>query len=67
MGDDVVPEQWEAAWAPGQRAHVMPLNDWVPHTAALNCWCRPRCEDDTWVHNSMDRREDYETGRLRFN
>lgn len=62
-----MPEPWEKAQIVGQHPHVMPLNDWVEHLVAPHCWCHPRCEDDVWIHNSMDRREDYEVGRLRFN
>lgn len=62
-----MPEPWQSAWYHGERVHVMPLNDFKPHIIAAHCWCHPRCEDDVWVHNSMDRREDYECGRLRLN
>jgi hypothetical protein len=43
--------------------HVVPLRDWKEHQSSSSCWCRPRqCEDEpsVWVHNSLDRREDYE-------
>jgi hypothetical protein len=49
-----------------QAVHVVPLNDLREHIASLDCWCKPTEEDewpDVLVHNSMDRREEYEAGR----
>lgn len=48
--------------------HTVPYNDLKPHWLDQDgtCWCHPREDDeyaDTWVHNSMDERESYETGR----
>lgn len=46
--------------------HVYPLNDFREHeTDGKPCWCNPRVEEDgeLVVHNSMDRREEYEQGR----
>lgn len=48
--------------------HVVPVDDLREHLCDLACWCKPRTEDggvDTYVvvHNSMDRREEYEEGR----
>ena len=60
---------WESvSTGPGIR-HVVPLGDLKPHELSDECWCLPREDagDAIWVHNSMDRREDYETGRRRLN
>lgn len=46
--------------------HVMPINDLREHVDSRDCWCKPRQDEDEpalWVHNSMDRREEYETTR----
>lgn len=43
--------------------HVIPIWDMRNHTVSEACWCRPqRNEEGTLVHNSMDRREEYERG-----
>jgi len=45
--------------------HVFPLNDRRVH-CANDCWCDPTLlEDGTVVHQSADRREEYENGRSR--
>lgn len=48
---------------PEQR-HVVPLNDLKEHALSVECWCRPKVDDDDniVVHNSMDGRELYERG-----
>ncbi len=43
--------------------HVIPSNDLREHTPFDHCWCKPHEDDGLWVHNSMDRREEYEEGR----
>ena len=45
--------------------HVLPINDLKEHEESATCWCRPYCYDyeGVCVHNSMDRREEYEQGR----
>ena len=44
--------------------HVYPVNDLRTHfLEGFTCWCAPREEDGVIVHNSMDRREEYEQGR----
>ena len=46
--------------------HIYPINDLREHVldGAL-CWCSPTYEEefDLYLHNSMDRREEYEEGR----
>jgi len=44
---------------------VTPIDDYRPHAESRHCWCRPRREEfhEVWLHNSLDRREEYETGR----
>jgi len=40
------------------------MSDRDPLLASSDCWCKPRENDPGhWVHNSMDRREEYEQGR----
>ena len=46
--------------------HVIPTNDLREHENNANCWCNPTEDEDypgVFVHHSMDRREEYETGR----
>ena len=48
--------------------HVIPENDLREHEHSIDCWCAPvRDEEDELlvIHNSMDRRELYETGTLK--
>lgn len=45
--------------------HVYPVNDLKDHHCE-NCWCKPTVDHfspNLLVHNSMDRREEYETGK----
>lgn len=44
----------------------MPVNDLREHVDRPDCWCKPKQDaeyPEVWVHNSMDRREEYEQGR----
>jgi hypothetical protein len=46
--------------------HVLPVDDLRLHAETLHCWCGPRQDDDeprVIIHNSVDRREDHETGK----
>lgn len=46
--------------------HTIPVNDLREHETSRECWCRPKQDEDEpslWIHNSMDRREEYEEGR----
>lgn len=45
---------------------IKPINDLKPHSDGPECWCKPIRDDDMFVHNSMDRREEYETGKRRL-
>lgn len=47
--------------------HVVPLLDLRPHELTEQCWCRPYRDDTVIVHNSLDRREEYERGERRPN
>ncbi len=43
--------------------HVYPKNDLRNHIIdSPHCWCNPIEDDWTIIHNSMDRREEYEQG-----
>lgn len=51
------------------QVHVLPVNDLREHVEEIDCWCRPRQDVDepaVIVHNSMDRREEYEEGKRRL-
>lgn len=44
--------------------HIYPLSDLREHVlTGLTCWCAPYENGGVIVHNSMDRREEYERGR----
>lgn len=46
--------------------HVLPTNDLREHVKSKDCWCKPSADDEepfVWIHNSLDRREEYEQGR----
>lgn len=50
----------------GRDRHVMPVDDWREHIPSAACWCgawRLPDDDRIVVHNALDRRETYETGR----
>lgn len=42
--------------------HVIPLNDLRPHDDVPTCWCVPYLDEDVYVHNALDRREEVEFG-----
>lgn len=52
--------------------HVLPINDLKEHSEDddILCWCKSTVEDhekgQLIIHNSMDGREKYETGKLRY-
>ena len=58
-----------APWAVIYRqdeAHIIPLDDLRNHKVGVDCWCGPTPEadrPDIVAHHSLDRREEYETGR----
>jgi hypothetical protein len=44
--------------------HVYPTEDLRDHVlVGLECWCHPAMDEGVIIHNAMDRREEYETGR----
>lgn len=46
--------------------HVYPVDDLREHVLkGVACWCRPELDEEyeVVIHNSMDRREEYEEGR----
>lgn len=46
--------------------HIYPINDLREHKLeGCDCWCDPSYDEeiDAYIHNSMDRREEYEEGR----
>lgn len=58
------PNGWVADLLDDGTLQVWPLNDLRPHVVdgKGECWCRPRPDGNIMVHNSMDRREEYERG-----
>lgn len=47
--------------------HVLPINDLKEHEESESCWCNPEYDEGVIIHNSMDRREEYETGKRKPN
>ncbi len=53
---------WSVFIEDGEK-HVVPDDDKREHVlASQECWCRPFLDDDIIVHNSLDGREDHESG-----
>ena len=57
-------EVWERGDT-GQR-HVIPQDDLKPHDLINYCWCNPVDDEGIIVHNSMDKREEYERGERKM-
>lgn len=55
---------WLVDAGDGMAPHVRPLLDLRDHLLDVMCWCVPTYDEGVWVHHSMDRREEYENGRL---
>ena len=48
----------------GEDIHVIPMHDLREHRVEESCWCRPQRDPEdpeVLVHNSLDRREMYES------
>ncbi len=58
MTTRIIANGWTAA-----QGEVMPVADLREHVRGEDCWCRPFYDAHVLVHNSMDRREEYERGR----
>ena len=46
-----------------ERLHIVPINDLRPHKTSMDCWCKPKRDEEesnVIIHNSMDKREEYE-------
>lgn len=43
--------------------HVMPINDLLEHQQSRNCLCNPEDDEGVIIHNSLDGRENFETGK----
>lgn len=51
---------WEAHVYDDGAKHVVPVGDLRDHDHMADCWCLPTYDEGTWVHHSLDRREEYE-------
>jgi hypothetical protein len=45
-----------------QLLHVLPIDDYKPHFEE-DCWCNPIEDEGIIIHNSMDKREEYENNK----
>lgn len=58
--------RWMAVEYQSLQYHVIPADDLREHEPSGQCWCNPSEEDEcgatVYVHNSLDGREDYESG-----
>ncbi len=47
--------------------HIIPIGDLKEHEESEDCWCKPEIDDEyvelIYIHNSMDGREEYESGK----
>lgn len=58
---------WECVEYYSGPCDVWPIFDLRGHERGMSCWCHPTLDDgEIVVHNSLDRRELYETGQLRL-
>lgn len=67
MSSNEYPNGWNVTLEPDHVGmfHVFPINDLKEHTC-VDCWCKPEVDNEApglLVHNSMDKREEYEEGR----
>jgi hypothetical protein len=49
--------------------HIIPIDDLRGHDESFDCWCNPERDDidpELVIHNSMDGREAYETGKRQY-
>jgi hypothetical protein len=58
------PMSWGVSVTLSNVAHVYPLNDLRRHSLR-DCWCHPLEDDGVVVHNSLDGREQYQSGERR--
>lgn len=61
-------EEQKAVRAGRAESNVTPRDDLREHIDGMDCWCRPERHPEFLtivIHNSMDRREEYETGKRR--
>lgn len=67
--DEPKPLRWDGyQGATDGDYHIIPQNDDRNHTCNRHCWCDPLEQDGRkWIHQSFDRREDYEQGYRKVN
>jgi len=54
---------WAVIAGSDSRKHVVPNEDLRPHRHSINCWCRPKVDDEdpfVLIHNAMDELERFE-------
>ncbi|HZS57598.1 MAG TPA: hypothetical protein VFA65_24570 [Bryobacteraceae bacterium] len=59
-------DAWKVVQTPDRMKHVIPAADLRVHVYSSECWCRPFdpfADQTTLVHQSMDKREEFELGR----
>lgn len=44
--------------------HAVPLKDYRRHELTEKCWCKPKYDEGSIIHNALDKREDYENKLL---
>lgn len=47
---------------------MIPVDDYKDHIEVKSCWCNPIVDEDNnrlIIHNSLDKREFYEDGRIK--
>jgi len=52
----------------GEQIHMVPRGDFRQHKKSMSCWCKPYTRDEeprVVIHNAMDGREMYDTGKRR--
>lgn len=52
IGISRITGQWIVVAIGDDDFHVLPIDDLRDHYAEMGCWCGPRFEDDSTIHNS---------------
>jgi len=54
---------------PEYETHIIPIDDYREHFVSIDCWCSPKRDDEEYeliIHNSMDGREKYQSGEIKY-
>jgi len=61
-----MPLPWRCCDNHDGETHIAPIGDLRQHILSEDCWCEPRNDGDSIIHNSADEREKFETGQRKL-